>query len=154
MTSSATLKAQTALSLVDRSKAFLRKFPAAHMNSTLLRKIYRLHGVKKKKLRWYKVPKGRDGTVTTLELARLKRQLTMAKNDGYRIIYIDETCFTRKTVTDTEWARPKENMRVDEAKLNEPTLALLSGVSMERGQEHFMIFRKSVDIKKFKEYLR
>ena len=64
----------------------------------------------------------------------------MAKNDGYRIIYLDETMFTRKTVVDAEWTLPKENLQVDEAKLNEPTLALLSAISKERGQEHFQIF--------------
>ena len=78
----------------------------------------------------------------------------MAKNDGYRIIYLDETMFTRKTVIDSEWTLPKQNVRVDEARLNEPTLALLSAISREKGQEHFRIFPKSVDIPKFKEWLQ
>ena len=78
----------------------------------------------------------------------------MARNDGYRIIYLDETMFTRKTVADLEWALPGENVRVDEAKLNEPTLALLSAISKEKGQEYFQIFPKSVDRPKFKEWMR
>ena len=41
--------------------------------------------------------------------------------------------FTRKTVQETEWARKKENMSVDVAKLEEPTLALLNGISKEKG---------------------
>ena len=59
--------------------------------------------------------------------------LTKARNDGYRLIYIDETCFTRKTVVDSEWMRPKENIAVDVAMLEEPTLALLCGISKEKG---------------------
>ena len=35
----------------------------------------------------------------------------------------------------------------------EPTLALLSGISKEKGQEHFKIFPRSVNIVKFKEYI-
>ena len=62
--------------------------------------------------------------------------------------------FTRKTVVQAEWTLPKENVRVDEALLNEPTLALLSAISKERGQEHFQIFDKSVNLTKFKEWLR
>ena len=77
----------------------------------------------------------------------------MAKNDGYRIIYIDETMFTRKTVSDTEWARTHENMVVDVAMLEEPTLALLSGISKENGQEHFELFVLSVNVEKFLQYL-
>ena len=79
----------------------------------------------------------------------MKRQLTMARNDGYRIVYLDECMFTRKTVVQAEWTLPKENVRVDEDKLNEPTLALLSAISKEKGQEYFQIFDKSVKIPKF-----
>ena len=45
-------------------------------------------------------------------------------------------------------------MAIDQAKLNEPNLALLSGISQERGQEHFMVFQESVNIPKFKQYLQ
>ena len=124
------------------------------MNPTLLRQIYRNHGIRKKKFRWYKVAKDRDEQETRRELARMKRQLTMDKKYGYRIIYMDETMLTRKNVIDSEWTLPKQNVRVDEARLNEPTLALLSAISREKGQERFRIFSKSVDIPKFKEWLQ
>ena len=83
----------------------------------------------------------------------MKRQLTKAKNDGYRIVYLDETMFTRKTVADAEWSRPKENMAVDVKHLDEPTLALLCGISKEKGVEHFRVFENSVNIDKFIEYI-
>ena len=79
----------------------------------------------------------------------MKRELTKVKNAGYRIIYIDETCFTRKTCTDTEWTLPKENIAVDVAMLEEPTLALLCGISKENGLEHHKIFEQSVNVEKF-----
>ena len=60
LTSEQTLRNQTSLSLVDRTKHFLKEFPSAKMNPTLLREIYRRHGIKKKKLRWYKVPNKYD----------------------------------------------------------------------------------------------
>ena len=72
----------------------------------------------------------------------MKRQLEKARMDGFRIIYIDETMFTRKTVPDSEYCLPKKNSRIDQAKLEEPTLALLAGISKEKGIEHFMIFEK------------
>ena len=83
----------------------------------------------------------------------MKQQLTKAKNQGFRFVYLDETVFSRKTLMNTEWCRQNENMTVDMACLNEPTLALLSGISKERGQEHFKIFHRSVNIDKFKLYL-
>jgi len=123
------------------------------MNTTLYREVYRRHHIRKKKYRWYKVDPNATEESRRLDLARMKRQLTMAKNDGYRIVYLDETMFTRKTVADLEWALPGENVQVDLAKLDEPTLAVLSAISKERGQEHYQIFEKSVKINGFKEWM-
>ena len=44
-------------------------------------------------------------------------------------------------------------MSVDQANLNEPTLALLAGISKDKGLEHYQIFQRSVNVVKFKEYL-
>ena len=44
-------------------------------------------------------------------------------------------------------------MAVDLAKLNEPTLAVLAGISKESGLELYQIFVDSVDTDKFLEYL-
>ena len=73
------------------------------MYPTLLREVYARHGIKKKKLRWYKTPKEQDPDKQATMLTTMKRQLTRARNDGYRLVYIDETCFTRKTTIDAEW---------------------------------------------------
>ena len=82
-------------------------------------------------------------------IAALKR----AKRDGYRVIYIDETMFTRSTVPRSEYCLPNQNMTVNQAWINEPTMAVLSGISREKGQELFMLFPKSVNNEKFQEYL-
>lgn len=153
LTSSATLRHQTSLSLKDRCKLFLKEFPSAHMNPTLLRKVYTLHKIKKKKLRWYKSPKEQDPEKQKQLVINMKRQLTRYRNEGYRFVYIDETCFTRKTCSDTEWARLKENMAVDVVMIEEPTLALLCGISKEKGLEHFHVFQFSVNVEKFIQYL-
>jgi transposase len=83
----------------------------------------------------------------------MKRQLTIANNDGRRILYLDECMFTRATLRAEEWSRLKENFSVDVDSLKEPTLCLLSAISKERGQEHFKVFEKSVNVPKFKTYL-
>ena len=80
--------------------------------------------------------------------------LTKARNDGYRVIYIDEICFTRSMVPKTEYSAKGKNMAADLVHLKEPTLAVLSAISKEKGQEHFMIFDDSVNVTKFKKYLQ
>ena len=83
-------------------------------------------------MRWYKSPKDLDPEKAEKLLAKMKRELTKAKKDGYIIVYIDETMFTRKTCPETEWCLPKQNMAVDVAMLDEPALSLLCGISKEK----------------------
>ena len=52
--SAETLKRQASLSLMGRVEHFRQEFPTAKMNPTLLRKVYQIHGIKKKKIRWVK----------------------------------------------------------------------------------------------------
>ena len=81
------------------------------------------------------------------------RALKRAKKDGFKIIYIDETVFTWSTVPRTEYCLQNRNVTVDKDWINEPTVAVLSGISRERGQELYMQFPKSVNVPKFKEDL-
>ena len=83
------------------------------MNPTLLREVYRRHGIKKKFLRWTKQARVPDPEADRKWLSDMKRKLTKAKNDGFRLIYADECMVTRKSVPLAEWAHKHENMTVD-----------------------------------------
>ena len=123
------------------------------MNTALIRKVYAMHKIKKKKYRYHKQPKDNDPAKQKQLLTTMKQMLTKATKAGYRLVYIDETCFTRKTMVDTEYALPTQNVDIDTARLEEPTLALLNAISKENGQEHYMVFKRSVNVPKFKQYL-
>ena len=86
-------------------------------------------------------------------MANLRRTLTKAKNAGFRTVYADETMVTRTTLRKVEWSRKRENPTVDMVKLQEPTLAVLAAISKEKGLEPYMIFKKSVNVDKFIEWL-
>lgn len=120
------------------------------MNRTLLRKVYSLHSVKKRSIKWFKKAHQADPEKERQQLITMKRLLTRARNDGYRIIYLDEICFTRSSVPKTEYSVKGENMPADLAHLNEPTIAVLSAISKEKGQEHYQLYEQSVNIQKFK----
>ena len=149
-----TLRQQTGMSLVDRCQQFQKEFPAGHMNPTLLRLVYAMHKIKKRALRWYKQPKDQDPEKVRQQLTTMKRLLTRARNDGYRVVYLDETCFTRSTMPKAEYCLQGENMPADLANLQEPTLAVLSAISKENGQEHYQVYKDSVNVQKFKQYLQ
>ena len=133
LTSAATLSAHVGLSLKDRCKLFHRQFPERKMNETLLRKIYRLHGVKKKVIRWKKRLKA--NTLKKFEKLKedLRKEVQLARDQGFEILYTDECMFTRKSLQPIEYSRRSCNVEVDLEMINEPAHALILAVSNERG---------------------
>ena len=149
-----TLQRQTGMSLADRSKEINdRQYPFNKMNPTLLRNIYKKHQVKKKAILHKKVVTPDLAAQLPALKEQLRQELTALRDQGYKIVYIDETMFTRKAMAKLEWAAKHQNAEIDEAQLNEPTKALLTGIS-ESGVEQWKIFPKSVNIKKFQQYLQ
>ena len=107
LTSRQTLKQQTGVSLVERTRHFLREFPAGKHNPTLLAKVYRLHGIAKRRIQWTKRSKTQSLEQIVQDTSRMKRELAKAKRDGYRLVYLDECMFTRATVPKAEYCLPK-----------------------------------------------
>ena len=110
------------------------------MGYTLLTRVYRLHGVKKRRITWKKKANNRTEAEYKREKKKLLWQLEKARRDGYRVIYLDEAMFTKSALPKTEYCLPKQNVNVDKSQTNEPAMALLSGISKEKGQELFMLF--------------
>ena len=73
MTSKRTLEKQVGSSLADRVTAIKKEFKGIHMNPTLLSKIYKKSGIKKKKFTWYKIDKSKDAATIAKELRTMKR---------------------------------------------------------------------------------
>ena len=113
LTEKKTLDRQVGMSLYDRVIDGKKTFPTIHLNPTLLREVYRKAGIKKKKYAWFKQPPVIDELQRARQLRTMKRLLTMARRDGYRIIFIDETHFTRNTLPEVEWTLPGQNVSLD-----------------------------------------
>ena len=72
---------------------------------------------------------------------------------GFRIVYLDETMVTTKTIPTHEWSGERHEMQVDQRQYGRRAIAVLGGVSQERGVDLMMQFDKSVNIEKFKVWL-
>ena len=77
------------------------------MNPTLLSQIYRKNKIKKRAIRWTKKAKNMDEDKLRKEIARVRRELVRVKKQGYRVVYLDETMVTRKTVPLAKYCLPK-----------------------------------------------
>ena len=63
------------------------------------------------------------------------------KKKKVKIIYLDEICFTKKTIPSTAYAAKGKNIHVDEMMLYSKPSYVIAAVSQERGVEHIMILR-------------
>ena len=72
---------------------------------------------------------------------------------GFRVVFLDETMVTKSTMPTHEWSVSREHFEVDFNQFAGTTIAVLAGVSMERGVDLMMTFDKSVNIVKFKVWL-
>ena len=77
----------------------------------------------------------------------------MLKQDNFRIIYLDESIFTTKTIQKSDYSPHKIHHVIPQAQVNQPVYVLILAISEENGLEHYQIFEKSVNAQKFKKYL-
>ena len=70
----------------------------------------------------------------------MRNRLAKVQREGYRVIYIDETVFTRKTVKEREWTASRSNLAVDLDKYGECLHAVIdepdNGLPRPHGPVH------------------
>ena len=133
---------------------FHRQFPERRISISALRQVYQQNKIKRRRIIARKYVKGMNAAKQAELKEQMKQEWSEAEENGRRIIYMDETCFTRTTVPKTEYCRQGEEVTIDESKLNEKTLALILGISAEKGVEHWKLYPRSVNGDKYEQYLR
>ena len=83
----------------------------------------------------------------------LKKKVSDLKSEPYRIIYLDETVFTSKTIRKSEYTSNRDHLRITQTLVNQPVYALIFAISEEKGIEYSEVFEKSVNKEKFTEYV-
>ena len=136
-----------------RAQDFVKHFPDKMLCTTKLRGIYLKHKIRRKKI---KVTKLINETLRR----RIKKLTAQSAEDinemiarGFRIVYLDETMVTKSTMPTHEWSGPHHRLEVDYNQFSETAIAVLAGVSQERGVDLMMSFKNSVNREKFKVYL-
>jgi hypothetical protein len=112
--------------------------------STILA-VYRKYGIKRKSLRYVKTLRYQDPKRRHAAILHMRQELQQAMIAGKRVIYIDEAMFTTSTLPTRGFAGKNENVVVEEKLISTPALAVVAGVSAERGLEAFHIQPKSID---------
>ena len=112
--------------------------------STILA-VYRKYGIKRKGLRYVKTLRYQDPERRQAAILHMRQELQQAMIAGKRVIFIDEAMFTTATMPTRGFAGKYENVVVEEKLTSSPALAVVAGVSAERGLEAFHVQDKSID---------
>ena len=131
-----TLIAWAGFSLAERCKMFHRKYTDKSISTTRLASFYKRHHIRKKMIR--RVKKSSASQINTrLEKQRyLVDQLKEMRRQKIKVIYLDETCFTKRTILSSTYCAKGQNIQVDEKDLYSFPSYVIAGVSQERGVEH------------------
>ena len=140
-------------SLQERCILFHRHFGNHRINRTLLSKVYRIHKIKRKKIKKVKLIDPDKEVEYENWRKEIKEVVRKLKFKQYRIIYLDECIFTTKTLKSIDYTLLKTPHRIAQTSINQPVFALIFAISEENGLEHYRIYKKLIDYEKFNEYL-
>jgi hypothetical protein len=72
---------------------------------------------------------------------------------GYKVIYVDEAMFTTATRLTHAYSAQKSNVNIAEVASTVQALAVVAGISSERGLETFYIQQRSINSQSFISFL-
>ena len=139
--------------MLERLAGVQRKYPTIKMSIYRLRKMYYKNKIKKKVIRFRKKRDIAKSAQHEQLVRELSREVRFAKEQRFRVVQLDEMVVTKSTIPKGDWAEPLANSELDISKINTKPIAVLGAVSMEYGVELVMMFKKSVNIKRFKVFL-
>ena len=82
------------------------------------------------------------------------QRLQSLTEEGYRVIFIDEICVTKSTIPTHEYSPIRQPIEIDLRGFSNKTIAVLAGISAEKGVEFAFTYEKSVNIEKFFNFLK
>ena len=96
--------------------------------------------------------KAHDGRYDHL-LNEMKRRVRLAVDSNKKIVWLDETVFTKATNRCHEWSRPHANHRLPCEAMGTGYTAVCAAISERCGVEHIELYDRAVDEERFKEFL-
>ena len=120
---------QVGLTIGERRAQFLRRYPDRQISESQYWRLYRKHHVRKKKIRITKVNDADRERRIRRETEFMAQQLRVMMQRGFRIVYLDETMVTTKTIPTHEWSGVSHQIQVDQRQYGRKAIAVLAGVS-------------------------
>lgn len=88
------------------------------------------------------------------EIARVARELDIARYQKRKVIFVDEICFTKQSNARLDYSRAHTNIEVGLDQNRTQYKAVIAGISWERGLEVISIHPHAINQKLFGNYIQ
>ena len=129
-------------------------FPDKRIAVTSLRKLYLKHGVRKKKVRQEKVLPGRLRQDYAHRCQVLFEELDWARQEGRRVVFLDEINFTKRSLLLREYSGKNSNLSVDQREVYVGYRSVIATMSGEGGVGLIQICTEAIDADSFLRFLK
>ena len=75
-------------------------------------------------------------------------------NEKRKIVFLDETNFTKLAFQSKDWSSCRENQHVDQRDIYTGYRSVIAAISEDKGIEHIKIYRTAITSNTFEKYLR
>lgn len=121
---------------------------------TSLRRLYRKHGIKRKKVRQEKSDEYRTRSDYKGKCRKLDRDLIKAKHEGRRVIFCDEICFTKLSLTNRCYSKKNSNLTVEQEDVYQGYRAVIASMTEAGGIENLKVDNRAFKGEDFILYLQ
>lgn len=149
-----TLKKWAGYTLKMRRVFFHRRFPETQIAVTTLRRLYLKNKIKRKKVRQEKYLPPLYKIKFDSQRQDLIEKLDSVQKENRKIIYLDETNFTKLSFQNKDWSRSNENQHVDQRDIYTGYRSVIASISEEKGVEFIKIYSTAITSDLFIRYLK
>jgi hypothetical protein len=112
------------------------------------------HGIRRKKVRQEKSDEYRTRADYKGKCWKLERDLMKARQEGRKLLFLDEICFTKLSLPNREWSKRNSNLTVEQEDVYQGYRAVIASMTEGRGIELLKISDHAFNGEDFLEYLR
>ena len=85
---------------------------------------------------------------------KLRDQIAKAKREDRKVLYLDEICFTKRSVLMKDWSRANSNLSVDQKDVFTGYVTAIISMTEENGMGQYRIHQKAITSEQFIDYLK
>ena len=130
-----------------------RKFPNKRISTTGLRRLYLRNGLRRKKVKQVKLRPPHIQQAFIFQCNTVLSQLRIELAGRSKVLYVDETVFSKKAIQLVEWSGPNSNVLINQDEVYSGFRTVIASMSEDNGVDLLHINTEITNQENFKKFL-